>query len=522
MQGHLDRILAHSSYRQLQRLPIRLATLLDLDSPQRSKSDRSSSSVDPGVALQELQGQPGLAPSEFRCWNPCPPLASEARDRLWRFATAIGVGAEQLARDRGHNAQMIRKAAAVGLIQPLGYWAIATLNPGALETIVQDKPVGSTQGPNVDPFGNHQVQRLGVELAQRWQCPQVVLEIQASRSARVGDSSQPEESELLDLVSKARRWALQTPWGAPNPGLRANQSSEPRTRWLIAEVQARTVGRLDRIPGLTVESTLERLATELTERLNAENEVEARREGMVTQRDQTERRPDAQISNESAIRLERLEALAEFAAGAGHELNNPLAVIAGRAQLLRSRIEGEEAQRSLQTIIKQAFRAHQIIRDLMYVARPPEPREVPCLPNQLLLDVLEDLGPTAEVRAIQFQSRVSNTRTTFMGDPDGFRHLADVILRNAIEATPDGGRIAVRALIDQHQLVWLVSNSGEPMKDKDRKHLLDPFYCGREAGRGLGLGLPRVARYLDRLGGKISWLSGSEQGTVTKVMIPIS
>ena len=67
----------------------------------------------------------------------------------------------------------------------------------------------------------------------------------------------------------------------------------------------------------------------------------------------------------------KLDALGEFAAGAGHELNNPLAVIVGRAQLLLARAEDPEVVRSLRIITGQAQRAHRILRDLMFVARPP-------------------------------------------------------------------------------------------------------------------------------------------------------
>src|SRR5262249_20675650 len=73
-------------------------------------------------------------------------------------------------------------------------------------------------------------------------------------------------------------------------------------------------------------------------------------------------------SEEPRIRQAKLEALGEFAAGAGHELNNPLAVIVGRAQLLLARENNPQAVRSLRAILTQAQRAHRILRDLMYVA----------------------------------------------------------------------------------------------------------------------------------------------------------
>ena len=75
--------------------------------------------------------------------------------------------------------------------------------------------------------------------------------------------------------------------------------------------------------------------------------------------------------------------IAEFAAGAGHELNNPLAVILGRAQLLMARQADPDAVRSLKAIIAQAQRAHRILRDLMYVRPPPRaPTHAPASPRR--------------------------------------------------------------------------------------------------------------------------------------------
>ena len=93
-------------------------------------------------------------------------------------------------------------------------------------------------------------------------------------------------------------------------------------------------------------------------------------------------------AEDERLRREKLDALGEFAAGAGHELNNPLAVIVGRAQLLLARAEDPEVVRSLRIITAQAQRAHRILRDLMFVARPPAPRPRPCNPHEVLGSVL--------------------------------------------------------------------------------------------------------------------------------------
>ncbi len=76
---------------------------------------------------------------------------------------------------------------------------------------------------------------------------------------------------------------------------------------------------------------------------------------------------------DAALEAEKLEALAEFAAGAGHEINNPLTVISGRAQLLLRDEKDPERRRTLALIRAQAVRVNEMIADMRLFARPPEP-----------------------------------------------------------------------------------------------------------------------------------------------------
>ncbi|WP_435017328.1 ATP-binding protein [Tundrisphaera sp. TA3] len=220
-------------------------------------------------------------------------------------------------------------------------------------------------------------------------------------------------------------------------------------------------------------------------------------------------------------RLALVEGLAEFAAGAGHELNNPLAVILGRAQLVMGRVEDTEARRSLQAIITQAQRAHRILRDLMYVARPPEPRVRACQPDEIVRACIRDLQPEAEARGILLtaESREANPRA--WGDPDAIRQLADILVRNALEATPSGGAVHFLAGGDGKSLKWVVRDNGRGIGADEGARIFDPFFCGRQAGRGLGLGLPRAARIIDRVGGELRWNSAPGLGTNFKMTYPV-
>ncbi|MFO0911282.1 MAG: HAMP domain-containing sensor histidine kinase, partial [Isosphaeraceae bacterium] len=222
------------------------------------------------------------------------------------------------------------------------------------------------------------------------------------------------------------------------------------------------------------------------------------------------------------LRSAKLDSLAEFAAGAGHELNNPLAVIVGRAQLLLARTSDPAAMRSLRAILSQAQRAHRILRDLIYVARPPAPRTRPCVPDEIWRASIRDSRPEAEERGILLAWDGPDQNRRVWMDPDGLRHLADTLIRNAIEATPRGGAVRVSTSGNAIALRWSVQDTGQGLSPADATHLFDLFYCGRQAGRGLGLGLPRVARFVELAGGEIHWQSSPGQGTTFVVKLPPS
>jgi len=224
---------------------------------------------------------------------------------------------------------------------------------------------------------------------------------------------------------------------------------------------------------------------------------------------------------ESGRRRALLEAMAEFAAGAGHELNNPLAVIVGRAQLLLPRHDDPESTRSLRAIIAQAQRAHRILRDLMYFARPPEARPRPCQPEEVVRACLRDLQPEAEARGVRIVAEARDPGLKIWADADSLRQVADVLVRNALEATAAGGLVEFVCSGDAKALRWTVRDTGRGIGPGDAVHLFDPFYCGRQAGRGLGLGLPRVARIVDQMGGELRWHSIPGQGASFQVTIPV-
>lgn len=224
-----------------------------------------------------------------------------------------------------------------------------------------------------------------------------------------------------------------------------------------------------------------------------------------------------------AAELERakLEALAEFAAGAGHEINNPLAVISGRAQLLLRDEPDPERRRELGIIRAQALRIHEMIADLMLFARPPLPVRKPCDLAAIVVAAVEGLRPKAELLQVRVVLAGTAEPCSAAVDADQIQVALRAVIDNGLNALPAGGRIEVelRAL-DDAMVEIIVRDDGPGMPAAVREHLFDPFFSGREAGRGLGMGLAKAWRIITNHGGRIDADSSAERGAIFTLRIP--
>jgi signal transduction histidine kinase len=227
------------------------------------------------------------------------------------------------------------------------------------------------------------------------------------------------------------------------------------------------------------------------------------------------------------LESEKLASLAEFAAGAGHEVNNPIAVISGRAQLLLDGERDAERRRELAVINSQAMRVYEMISDLMLFARPPKPQ----LANCDLVSVLDHIGSEIAVRAAErhvlverrciLRSAIVRADVTQVGV--ALRAICD----NALSAMVGGGRLAIELVRCptppagvQPGFAMTFRDTGPGISADVRRHLFDPYYSGRPAGRGLGLGLAKCWRIITNHAGAIEVESSPIQGAAFTVYLP--
>jgi signal transduction histidine kinase len=225
----------------------------------------------------------------------------------------------------------------------------------------------------------------------------------------------------------------------------------------------------------------------------------------VTPAPQTDSTVDAP-GTDSQLRADKLAALAEFAAAAGHEINNPLATILICTQRLLAGITDPEQRRLLATIGGQALRVRDMIGDVMLFARPPAPRPESLDLSAVAREVVDRLQDQFAAAHIKVRLDVSATVQVW-ADPTQLRVVISELLRNAIEAQPDGGRIEIACRptgeVSPGFSMLRIADLGPGLDAKSREHLFDPFFSGRQAGRGLGFGLSKAWRIVTLHGGRI-------------------
>ena len=452
--------------------------------------------ADAGAAAALLRVLDAAGPPGFADWTH--PAAAE----VYRFSQAVGAVAGHLAARCHVEAD---RAEVAGVLSPLGWLA---------------RHAGRPPPPDDDPS------RITRRMVRRLRLPDwlaktlLALDLPAELSAATGA-----DRRLLLVVQAAVGLAHAALPGVP---LRAGHPADEALALLGVPAEVRSAvpaliealpvppgaladagaGALWRAVRLALTSQHARLA-EQAARLEAEAEQLRRHLARL------------QETEEQRLRDLKLRALAELAAGAGHEINNPLAVISGQAQYLLKTEENLERAHALERIISQSQRIHLLLKDLMLYARPPTPQRKVVNLARIAQDVVRALAELALARGVRIESDTSPRRVSVVGDAALLETAVTALVRNAIEAAPADGWVRVRVASDDagHAAV-VVEDNGPGLLPAQREHLFDPFYSGRSAGRGPGLGLSKVWRIAQLHGGDIHFHSEPGQPTRFTLTLP--
>lgn len=229
-------------------------------------------------------------------------------------------------------------------------------------------------------------------------------------------------------------------------------------------------------------------------------------------------------AREEMVRRRNLASVGAMAAGAAHEINNPLAVISGRAQLLAEVETDEKKVKSLTIIAEQAQRASDIVNELMSFARPAVAKPTAVNMAQTVAKAVEPMRGPATEKGVELTCEIPADLPTLTADGGHVQWMIEELVRNALYATPAGGRVVVRvdADVSAAALAVSVTDTGCGMDAATLANATDPFFSGRKAGRGRGLGLAKVQRLAEANRAEVQIDSAVDQGTTVRLVFALA
>ncbi len=219
-------------------------------------------------------------------------------------------------------------------------------------------------------------------------------------------------------------------------------------------------------------------------------------------------------------RADRLATVGELAAGAAHEIRNPLTAIRSTLQYLESKVAEEASRRLIASALQETGRINDIVSALLAFSRPAEiVRERHDL-RQTLAESLELVAFQARSKGVTAHSEPTAEPLPVLGDRSQLKQLFLNVFLNAIQAMPAGGDLRIEASAGPPgKALVAVSDTGEGIPEENLDRVFDPFFTTKKGGTGLGLSI--CYNIVKSHGGDIEARRRPGSGTTILIHLPL-
>ncbi len=224
-------------------------------------------------------------------------------------------------------------------------------------------------------------------------------------------------------------------------------------------------------------------------------------------------------------RSEAMAAIGTVAAGVAHELNNPLAIISARAELMMA--EGaklglnSQLMSDLEVIQRNSQRASRVATELLTLARQPQKAHRPISINDLIAETILLFREQTMRDEIRIETQLADSLPEVMGDRTALSQAIVNLLSNAREAISRAGVIRITTQVSTghpDEVLLTVEDTGTGISEDVLPHIFDLFYTTKSTGTGLGLWITR--RAIREHGGEIDVTSKPGAGTIFRITLP--
>ncbi len=224
------------------------------------------------------------------------------------------------------------------------------------------------------------------------------------------------------------------------------------------------------------------------------------------------------LKNRELARKNRLADLGQMASHVAHEVRNNLVPVTLYLSLLRRRIGGDRGSREVLDKIEAGFTAlDATVNDLLHFTSDRDPQIQAFPMSDLIGEVLASLSPQLEAQSIDLAVDVPAGRIV-TADREMLRRVVLNLVLNALDAMPDGGRLAVAMADDGTSTELEIADSGPGLPEEAKRRAFEPFYTTKRNGTGLGLAI--VSRIADVHHGEVSAKNRPAGGAAFTLRIP--
>jgi PAS domain S-box-containing protein len=223
------------------------------------------------------------------------------------------------------------------------------------------------------------------------------------------------------------------------------------------------------------------------------------------------------------VQTEKLTSLGLLAAGVAHEVNTPLAVISNYIQMLAKQIPADDPrQKTIERIVKQTFRASEIVNNLLNFSRTGGAEPVDVDLNAVLEETLTLVQHPFKTASISVVRNYAERLPVVLGSTTRLQQVFLNLFMNARDAMPGGGMLEVRTGAHNGSVEVEVVDTGAGIPAEHLHRIFDPFFTTKATGRGTGLGLSVSYGIIKEHAGKVDVRSTPGKGTSFRLEFPVA
>jgi len=218
------------------------------------------------------------------------------------------------------------------------------------------------------------------------------------------------------------------------------------------------------------------------------------------------------------VEAERHDALGQISAQVFHAIRNPLAAIGGLAKRILNKGEDTNLRMYADVIVKEAARLERVLNDLFHFTQPEELHKQAIDPVRLVKNALALLKTELDKNTIGIHLEAPDRLPQLVVDVRQMEEALVHIIKNAIEAHPEQGKIELTLREDDQHLFFIVKDYGLGIRSIHESRVTEPFFTTKVYGSGFGLSLAK--KYIQLHHGSLRIVGGSSSGTKVVVKLP--